>query len=177
MIIREADTGEADTALDIVRSAFGRDDEVNLTKALFEDESAKPSLSLLAFQAGEAVGHILFTTVCIENQSALHASLLAPLSVKPEHQGKGIGKALVKYGMEELSDAGVDAVFVLGHPSYYPTMGFQPAGPLGYEMPFPLPEGPPNAWMMRPIRPNIPEGINGPVIVPDALNKPEYWRE
>jgi putative acetyltransferase len=177
MIIREADTGELPEVLSILQAAFGRADEAELTEALLSDGSAEPRLSLLAFEAGKPVGHILFTNVTIEPAVPFRAALLAPLSVRPEAQRKGVGKALVRYGLQELADAGVDAVFVLGHTSYYPTMGFQPAGPMGYDMPFPFPDGAPDAWMMRPIRPNIPDGLKGNVVVPDALNKLEYWRE
>lgn len=177
MIIREADKGERPEILQIVRAAFGREDEVELTDALLADPTAEPHLSLLAFEDSEPVGHVLFTRVRIEPEAPVVASLLAPLSVRPASQSKGIGKALVRYGMQELADSGVDAVFVLGHTSYYPLLGFQPAGPLGYDMPFPFPDGAPDAWMMRPIRPNIPEDVRGCVVPPEALNRLEYWRE
>ncbi len=177
MIIREADKGELHVILDIVSSAFQRKDEVELTEALLSDPTAEPRLSLLAFDGQSAVGHALFSSVNISPEAPMKSALLAPLSVRPEHQRRGIGKALVRYGLQELADAETDAVFVLGHPAYYPTLGFQPAGPLGYDMPFPLPKGPPDAWMMRPIRPNIPDGIAGTIVPPNALNRLEYWRE
>ena len=48
--------------LRIERLAFGHDREANLVRDLLSDASAKPVLSLLAFENDEAVGHILFSS-------------------------------------------------------------------------------------------------------------------
>jgi putative acetyltransferase len=52
---------------------------------------------------------------------------LSPLAVHPRVQNQGIGGALVNAGLEEIRELGHDAVFVLGHPTYYPRFGFAPA--------------------------------------------------
>ena len=44
-------------------------------------------------------------------------------------------------GLKQLAESGVDLVFVLGHPGYYPKFGFRPAGALGFEAPYPIPSG------------------------------------
>ena len=44
---------------------------------------------------GKIVGHIMFTKAMVGNKAVL---ALAPLSVLPEYQKKGIGAALIKEG-------------------------------------------------------------------------------
>ena len=66
---------------------------------------------------------------------------------------------------------------MLGHPWYYPRHGFTPAGILGFEAPFPIPEKDADAWMVQELRSGIIGTVSGKVVCCDALNKPEHWRE
>ncbi len=178
MNIREALDSELADVLRVERLAFGQDDEAALVKALLADPSAKPTLSLLAVKNNQAVGHILFTTVYLmDSRNTISASLLAPLAVVPEAQKQGIGSQLIAKGLETLSQSGVDLVFVLGYPSYYSRFGFQPAGHLGFEAPYPIPDKHADAWMVRALQPNVLGSVKGKIVCADALNKPEYWRE
>jgi putative acetyltransferase len=95
----------------------------------------------------------------------------------PDAQKQGIGGKLIRQGLELLSVSRVDLVFVLGHPEYYPRFGFTPAGRLGFEAPYPIPDKHANAWMVQALRPGVIDTASGKVICADALNKPEYWRE
>jgi putative acetyltransferase len=56
---------------------------------------------------------------------------LAPIAVLPEFPRRGIGKALIKAGIEKLQISGEPFVIVLGHPEYYPPLGFVPASRFG----------------------------------------------
>lgn len=51
---------------------------------------------------------------------------LGPLAVLPEHQGQGISSQLVEAGLAESRQAGHEVAIVLGHPEYYPRIGFVP---------------------------------------------------
>ena len=73
MHIVEATSADTPAALDVERHAFGRDDEATLVAALLRDPTARPCLSLLAWDGGQAVGHALFT----------HASLTGADPVAP----------------------------------------------------------------------------------------------
>ena len=57
MIIRKALYSDLDNVLFVERAAFGSDEEANLVRDLLGDDSAKPIVSLLAFQENRAVGH------------------------------------------------------------------------------------------------------------------------
>ena len=178
MLIREASDSDLNDVLTVERLAFGRDEEAELVRALLSDASAKPILSLLAFKDDLAVGHILFTAAHLTNQQNTTAiALLAPLAVVPDAQKQGIGGKLIERGLQLLSRSGVDLVFVLGHPEYYPRHGFKPSGCLGLEAPYPIAHEHSDAWMVQALRPNVIGSVHGKVICADALNKPEYWQE
>ncbi len=178
MIIKKAMDSDLKDVLGIETEAFGHNKESNLVNSLLNDDSAKPLLSLLAIDANEAVGHILFTKVRITgNENRLSAMILAPLAILPEAQGKSVGGKLIKEGLKQLFESKVDLVFVLGHPGYYPRFGFKPAGAQGFEAPYPIPPKDASAWMVQELRPGIIENNSGKVVCADTLNEPEYWRE
>ena len=178
MYIREASDSDLDDVLFVERTAFGYDKEAQLVRDLLGDPSARPAISLLAFEGDRAVGHILFTTARLtETQGAASIAILAPLAIVPGFQKRGIGGKLTKRGLELLSKAGVDLVFVLGHPDYYPRHGFKPAGRLGFEAPYPIPDQHADAWMVQALRPDVIGAVSGRVVCADALNRPEHWRE
>ncbi|MCP4746625.1 MAG: N-acetyltransferase [Desulfobacteraceae bacterium] len=178
MQIREAMEADLNGVLLIERLAFGYDKEADLVRNLLYDSSAKPLYSLLAFNAGKAVGHILFTSARLEGtQNDASISLLAPLAVLPDFQKQGVGGKLIESGLQHLTNAGVDLVFVLGHPGYYPRYGFKPAGAQGFEAPYPIPEEHANAWMVQELWQGVIGSVSGKVKCADMLNKPEHWRE
>ena len=177
MEIRYAQSSELDLALAVQRAAFGGEEEAYLVKALWDDPSARPCLSLLAFEGARAVGHILFTRAAITGAPELSASILAPLAVVPETQRQGIGGELVRQGLVLLAKSSVDLVFVLGHPEYYSRHGFQPAGALGFAAPYPIPQKNSAAWMVQALRPDVIGEYSGMVVCAQKLNRPAYWRE
>ncbi|WP_058303541.1 GNAT family N-acetyltransferase [Gorillibacterium timonense] len=84
-----------------------------------------PDLSLVAVHEGQIVGHALFTPLSMRiDGSDVPAVLLAPLAVHPTYQRKGIGSRLVKEGHRRASSIGASFSFLLGHPTYYPRLGY-----------------------------------------------------
>lgn len=175
MIIRKAFDSDYEAVMSVERAAFGSDEEAGLVAELLVDPSAKPIVSLLAFDGERAVGHILFTRAGLVPDSPLTVSILAPLAVVPGEQKKGIGGKLIEHGLKILSESGVDLVFVLGHPSYYPRFGFETAGRLGFDRPYLLQEKTPDAWMVKALRQGVIGSYSGTVTVADSLDKQEYW--
>lgn len=177
MNIRKALEADLQDVLAVERAAFGSAEEAALVNDLLKDDSAKPVVSLLALKNGTPVGHILFTRARLVPEAPLSIYILAPLAVVPEYQKAGIGKALVEKGLKVLSNAGVHLVFVLGHPSYYPRFGFRPAGVIGFEATYPIPDKNADAWMVQELATDIIDGSRGRVVCADLMNRPEYWRE
>ena len=50
---------------------------------------------------------------------------LGPVSVQPECQQKGIGKALIEEGLSRLRKLGAKGCCLVGHPDYYRKYGFE----------------------------------------------------
>ena len=178
MFVREARDSDLPAVLRIHCLAFGRDEEAGLVRDILADPSARPILSLLACDGERPLGHILFSRARLtQPDSTARIALLAPLAVVPEAQGEGVGGDLVEAGLQRLAQAGVELVFVLGHPGYYPRFGFEPAGRRGFEAPFPIPEADAAAWLVRGLREGVIDALSGKVVCADTLDKPAYWRE
>lgn len=178
MHITEASGADLEDVLEVERSAFGGDEEAELVRDLVNDPSAAPLFSLLAYEDGQAVGHILFTAARLaEAPDGATLSILAPLAVIPSAQRSGVGSALIERGLQLLAEAGVDLVFVLGHPDYYPRLGFEPAGRFGFAAPFPIAEADADAWMVRELRAGVLGSVQGTVVCADTMNEPRYWQE
>ena len=181
MHIKEATESDLATVLSIHQAAFGPEagaEIADLVSNLLNDSTAKPFLSLLAMNQDQAVGHILFTKATLRPAAeALSVRLLAPLAVLPEAQLQGVGRQLIQAGLKRLSDDQVDLVFVLGHPTYYPRYGFQPAGLHGLTAPYPIPPHHADAWMVQALQPDLIGRVSGQVMCADALDRPDYWRE
>ncbi len=86
-------------------------------------EAGALSLSLVAEQAGQIVGHCSFSPIRIQHQPS-DWLVLAPVSVLPSLQSQGIGSQLIRAGLQTLRERGVPGVVVLGEPAYYQRFGF-----------------------------------------------------
>ena len=62
--------------------------------------------------------------------------MLTPLAVRPDRQRRGTGTRLMHHALKELESRGETLFFVLGHPNYYPRVGFRPASVAGIESPW-----------------------------------------
>lgn len=177
-IILETKTADFEKIMEVETQAFGYDKEARLVAQLLGDRTAKPFVSLLAFDKEEAVGHILFTRAYFsekENSPMMH--ILAPLAVKPAYQRQGVGGMLIKEGLRILRTVGSELVFVLGHKEYYPKYGFEPyAARRGYLPPYPMAEEDEVYWMVQPIGRNGFDIGAGAVKCCNELNRPEHWR-
>ena len=179
--VRKALESDRQRISNVVIAAFGivQGNEItDLITDLLADPSAQPLLSLVATANDNVVGHILFTNARIKHsQRMVSSAILAPLSVLPKYQNQGIGGRLIKEGLNQLKAAGVELVFVLGHPGYYPKYGFSAAGIKGFEASYPIPPENSGAWMVQELHSGVIGQVSGKVICADALNDPKHWRE
>jgi len=129
--IRPASPVDTKAIAEVHLHAFPTDAEARLVALL--QERGKPTISLVAEEAGRIVGHILFSPATIgrTGQPTILGLGLAPLAVLPEFQRRGIGSALTVAGLVECRHLAADFIALIGHPAYYPRFGFEPAGPLG----------------------------------------------
>jgi len=90
------------------------------------------TISLVAEVENRVVGHIAFSPVAISD-GTLQWYGLGPVSVIPEYQMNGIGKALIEEGLTRLRKMGARGCCLVGHPQYYRKFGFKNAAGLVLE--------------------------------------------
>lgn len=89
-------------------------------------------LSLVAEVDNVIVGHIICSKAEVRTSNgAIPVLNFGPLSVLPEYQGKGVGKALVRSMICKATELGFGAILFFGRPEYYPQFGFKEASVWG----------------------------------------------
>lgn len=136
-------TPQDDTGLSVLLvSAFGQPNEWHLVQALRAQD--KVAVDLLAEDPDGPVGH-----VCLAPLEAPEGWLaLAPLCVRNEDRGRGIGTALVKQALDRARQQGFAAVVVVGDPAYYGRLGFTFSG--GGDLGSPYPAQYTGLYLLRP---------------------------
>jgi putative acetyltransferase len=137
MPLRDEQTGDHDAVGAVHQTAFGGEHGsivARLVDALRRDDPG--ALSLVFEEAGHVVGHILFSRALLDTARELVAvQTLSPLAVAPQWQGRGIGSALIRAGLQQLGERGVPLVFLEGDPRFYSRVGFGPAVHQGFRKP------------------------------------------
>ncbi len=119
-MIRYARPTDQATIESVLVTAFGRTDEAELVARLRADEDCL--FEMVAEEAGEVVGHILFSRLWADRFELYGA--LAPVAVRPNWHRQGVGSRLVRAGLESAREFGCFGVLVLGDPAYYGRFGF-----------------------------------------------------
>jgi putative acetyltransferase len=149
--------------------AFKGADEGNLVNFVRRTDLFIPDLSLCAVADNEEViGHLLLSIAFIDTDEGTTQTLaLAPMSVLPGWQNKGIGSQLVTEGLAKAKELGFQHVVVLGHPGFYPKFGFQPAFSKKITPPFPVPD---EVFMVMELKKDSLVGIKGVIRYPPSFD-------
>jgi putative acetyltransferase len=138
ILVRAECAGDRDAVFRVNESAFETDAEALLVDRLRQLDDA---ISLVATVDDIIAGHIMFSRVWLDPEiDGVICFGLAPMSVLPEFQQRGIGSALVEHGLDECRRRCINAVFVLGHAEYYPRFGFEVAARSGFRCEYDSPE-------------------------------------
>jgi putative acetyltransferase len=176
MNIRIATTQDRDDIRRVYLSAFPEGESEIVAKLaidLLSENSALPTIALIAETDGSVVGHVAFSPVGIDNNENCQAYILAPLAVKPDYQKHRIGSALIEYGMQQLSAMGVNVVFVYGDPKYYGRFGFNADAARNYKTPYKLQY--PFGWQAIAIRECATENAPAAIHCVRSLCDPILW--
>ena len=119
--------------------------EATLVGWLRADAGWIPELSLVACVGDEVVGHVVCTRARVGDAPAL---VLGPVSVRPDHQGSGVGSALMHAVLGAADALGEPLVGLVGDPAFYSRFGFVPGSSLGIGAPDPA-HGP--YFQVRPL--------------------------
>lgn len=131
--IREEAESDYARIAEVVEAAFGRPNEARLVELIRASEHYVPELALVAVADGEVIGHVMFSYATLRGAEERRVLCMAPVSVAPAWQSKGVGGALVRQGLARCEVRGEPLVHVLGHPGYYPRFGFERSRPHGIE--------------------------------------------
>src|SRR5512136_171564 len=90
------------------------------------------TVSLVAEVDGRVIGHIAFSPLTISDGTRNWYGQ-GPVSVLPEYQRQGIGKALIREGLSRLKDMNAQGCCLVGHPDYYRKFEFKNTSGLVHE--------------------------------------------
>lgn len=168
LVVRQEQDADIAAVREVVRAAFGEDS----VAALLDELRTTPcwlGLSYVAEQDGEVVGHVSLTRAWVDDPRELvDVLVLSPLSVRPDRQHRGVGRALVAEALARADGRTEPVVFLEGDPGYYGRLGFVAALPLGFTAPsVRIPDRAFQAWLTPAYRPDL----NGALVYPDV-----FWR-
>ena len=154
MIIRNETNADITAINEVTIAAFknhpvSRQTEQYIINALREARAL--TLSLVADIDGKVAGHIAFSPVTISDGSPDWYGI-GPVSVRPELQRQGIGKALMREGLSLLKARGGQGCALAGDPDYYKRFGFRNIPVLIYEG---IPQ---EFFLVLPFNEKVPEG-------------------
>ncbi|MFV0506976.1 MAG: GNAT family N-acetyltransferase [Bacteroidales bacterium] len=145
-MIRQEKEMDHKSVFELIRRAFESEKmsdhkEQLLVERLRNSETFIPQLSIVAEIDDKIVGHILLSKIKIINERDDFDSLaLAPLSVLPEYQRRGIGGMLIEHAHKTALALRYKSVILVGHEDYYPRFGYQQTDKYDISLPFDAPK-------------------------------------
>lgn len=123
------------------------------------------------YDEGSLIASVFFTHLRFSDGILVY--MLAPVAVSTEHQGKGVGQAIIQHGLNELKNRSVAVVITYGDPSFYSKVGFQPLSENIIKAPVRLsmPEG----WLGQSLTSGPIPTINERPTCVKEFNDPVYW--
>lgn len=125
---------------ELTREAFWKNtdrgvtiDEHLLVHKLRKSHIFVPDLDYVAEIDGRIVGNVMYSKskIVAEGKQEYEVLTFGPLSVLPEYQNQGVGKALMQFTITEAKRLGYTAIVFCGEPDYYPRLGFRRAAEFG----------------------------------------------
>ncbi len=142
LIIRQEKQDDFKKIKEVVRVAFESAEHTDGNEYILVDKLRKSSgfvkeLALIAEEENEIIGHIMFTELKVGDHTGI---ALAPLSVLPKAQRKGVGTALMNEAHNIAKEMNYNFSVVLGSNQYYPRVGYKTASEFGILAPFDVPD-------------------------------------
>ena len=125
--IRDENVSDASAITEVTVAAFKTIAVSNQTEQFIIEALRKAralTISLVAELDGRVIGHIAFSPITISDGTPGWYGL-GPVSVLPEYQRQGAGKALILEGLKRLKEMDARGCCLVGHPEYYKQFGFR----------------------------------------------------
>lgn len=174
IILRQETFADHHHVFSIIEEAFKTEPFSDFTEQFLVERLRKsaafiPELSIVAVNNDEVVGHILITNIKINSDSKSFDSLaLAPVSVLPIYQNKGIGGLLILQAHKRAVELGYTSIVLLGHEKYYPRFGYERASKFAITLPFDVPDE--NCMAIELVKAGL-KGVTGMVEYPKEFNE------
>ncbi len=149
--------------------------EGRLVGALARELLAAPEDDVLVFSARDdegLAGCIIFSPLTFEEDER-NVFVLAPVAVRTDRQGQGVGQALLTHGLDTLRGNGVDVAVTYGDPDYYAKVGFRQITQAEILPPRRLSH--PEGWLALSLTGQPLAPLKGPSRCIAALDDPAYW--
>jgi len=143
----------------------------NLVKDMIASTDSGDLYGFVAVDGRQLVGAIFFSRLSFEED--IDVFILAPVAVHSDHQGMGIGQALITHGLRDMQRRGVSLVTTYGDPSFYAKVGFHPVSQDVIAPPLELSQ--PEGWLGQSLTDDAIEMIPGNCACVKALDNPAYW--
>jgi len=143
----------------------------NLVEDLMASRDQEDILCFKAIESNEIIACIFFSRLTFEYN--VNAFLLSPVAVHTDHQGKGVGQALINFGLNALREKGVELVLTYGDINFYSKVGFKVIDEKVVKAPWELtyPEG----WLGQALNGGEITQVPGNSFCVEAFNNPKYW--
>jgi len=158
--VRNESPSDAAIVYDVIRAAFGREDEARLVQTLHKNGNS--AVAVMGVLDDKVVAHCVLAKL-VSPKDCLG---LGPVSVLPEYQNQGIGKRIIGKTLRQAQASGWNGVFVLGDPDYYERFGFSYEMASTFPAPFPR-----EYFMAKELRPDSLRGRCEPVEYPPAYHE------
>ncbi len=135
IMIRDEIAADAAAREALLDRCLGERRTAKSSERLREGRLPAEGLALTAELDGEIVGTVRLWHV---EAAGIAALMLGPLAVKPELQGAGVGKMLMREALWRAACRGHGAVILVGDAPYYARFGFDPALTRELAMPGPV---------------------------------------
>lgn len=124
----------------LLDAAFGTDRHGRTAYRIRENMPFLPALSFAALEGEKLLGTIqAWPAHVADSLGADPVTLVGPVAVMPEAQGKGIGKALMARLLDAADAGAADAMVMIGDPEYYGRFfGFTAEATAQWQVPGPV---------------------------------------
>lgn len=124
-----------------------------------------------ALEDGAIIGAVFFSRLVFDDPVPVY--LLAPVAVSTAHQGKGVGRALIAYGLDEMKRRCAALVVTYGDPAYYSRVGFVPLAETVIKAPLEL--SMPHGWQGLSLSGGPIAAIDGRPACVKEFDDSAYW--
>lgn len=138
MIIRNEEEKDFFEVENLTREAFWNVykpgcDEHAVLHYMRNDADFVPELDFVLEIDGKIVGNIVYVLGKLEKPNKAFEDILVfgPVSILPEYQKLGYGKALINHSLKKAEELGYPMVVITGNPAYYSKFGFDSASKIG----------------------------------------------